>query len=238
MSIPTITMTGVDAKTSITWMKEACLKYRQHSGHRSVELAILRSPKVGQSPRYPDAKAINAITDYIYPEYLAFHLCGRYANMVHDGEWLELCDLIDFSLVSRVQVNHADTDENAILKLQRFSVHIDKPVVMQWREPKFPCAPGLHLLQDRSGGRGIAETDWSTPDTLCMNRRSRTSIGYAGGLGPENIEEKIPDIIKAARGKRFWIDCETNLRTADWFDTDKADAMIAAIERMQTAAQQ
>lgn len=36
-------------------------------------------------------------------------------------------------------------------------------------------------------------------------------------------------IVPAAANKKFWIDCESSLRTDDWFDTTKADAMIDAV---------
>jgi len=227
MSTPAITFTGVDAKTGADFIKKIGRKYVHFSGYKAVEFAILRSPKVGQSPRYPDRDVIRGITNYVYPDQLAFHLCGRYARMVHDLEWRELCDLIDFGLVSRVQVNSTECDEKAMITLQRFAVHIGRPVVMQWRGDAFPCVPGLHLLQDRSGGQGIAETQWIAPDNLC--RKSNTRIGYAGGLNPDNIETTLPKIAAAARRKNFWIDCESGIRSDDWLDPVKVEAMLEAL---------
>lgn len=223
------TMTGIDAKTSATWIKDMGSRFVTRSGYTAVEFAILRSPKVGQSARYPTRAEIDKITNYVYPNQLAFHLCGRYAEMVHSLEWRELCDIIDFSLVSRVQVNSTQCDAAAILTLQRFAVHIEKPVVMQWREVLFPCAPGLQFLQDRSSGRGVAETQWFQPDDLCRKRNSKTMIGYAGGLNPDNINDALPKMRAAARGMAFWVDCETGVRTDDWFDTEKAEAMAQAV---------
>lgn len=227
MSAPVLTMTGIDARTSTNWIKEMG-RVVGPNGYPALEFAILRSPKVGQSPRYPDRDAVSRITSYVYPQQLAFHLCGRYARMVHDLEWRELCDVIDFRLVGRVQVNSTECDEKAMITLQRFSVYIGKPVIMQWRGDTFPCVPNLHLLQDRSGGRGIAETEWIRPDDLCA--KSNTRIGYAGGLNPSNVREALPKIAKAARGRGFWIDCESGIRTADdWFDQAKAEEMISAV---------
>lgn len=226
MSSPLMTFTGVDAKTSAAWIKRIGRKYTKPNGYRAVEFAILRSPKVGQSPRYPDREAIRKITDYVYPGDLAFHLCGRYARMVFDLEWSELCDIVDFNLVGRVQVNSTECDEKAMLTLQRFSIHIGRPVIMQWRGDTFPCVPGVHLLQDRSGGQGIAENQWLRPDNLCQ--KAKTLIGYAGGLSPANISNVLPHIVSASCRRPFWIDCESGIRTNDWLDQDKVEAMIQA----------
>lgn len=224
-----LTITGVDERTDADWIKRMGRKYLRDSGHSAVEFAILRSPKVGQSPRYPTQTAIRKITRYVYPNQLAFHLCGRYARMVFEMEWAELCDIVDFSLVSRVQVNSFECDAAAMLTLQRFSVHIGLPVVMQWRCDPFPCVPGVHFLQDRSGGRGLPETDWFSPDDLCVKAGSRVRIGYAGGLRPENIQQALSFMATAARGKYFWVDCESGVRSGDWLDQEKAEAMMAAV---------
>lgn len=227
MSRPVITFTGADAKTSYGWIKDICRKYTTPSGYTAVEFAILRSPKVCQSPRYPDRETIRQIASYVYPGSLAFHLCGRYARMVFDLEWTELCDIVDFSLVGRVQVNSTECDEKAMVTLQRFSAHIGLPVIMQWRGDSFPCVPGIQLLQDRSGGKGIAESSWISPDNLCI--KSRSLFGYAGGLSPDNIAAALPKIRMAAKGRPFWLDCESGVRTDDWLDKEKVEAMMRAL---------
>lgn len=224
-----LTLTGVDARTTASWIKNMGRKFVDPRQNTRIEFGILRSPNVGQSPRYPTKADIQKIVNYVYPNQLAFHLCGRYAEMVHTLEWGELCDIVDFDLVSRVQVNSTKSDAQAILTLQRFSIHIGKPVVMQWRGPEFPSAPGLALLQDRSGGRGVAETEWFKPDMMCRHPQSRTSIGYAGGLNPDNVRAAIPAMKAAAMGKPFWIDCESGIRTDDWLDVEKAEAMAIAV---------
>jgi len=227
MTLPVLTMTGIDAKTDPKWIKSMLRKHILTNGYSGLEFAILRSPKVDQSPRYPNRDVIKRLTSEAKAGDFAFHLCGRYARMVHSLEWAELCDIIDFSSVGRVQVNSIEADEKAMLTLWRFSVHIGKPVVMQWRSDEFPSAPGIHLLQDRSGGQGIAETSWSTPDEIC--RKAKTFIGYAGGLGPDNVGAALQSIVAASKGRRFWIDCESSLRTDDWFDQSKAEQMAQAV---------
>lgn len=223
-----LTLTGIDAKTDPKWVMGAIKSLIGNSGYSAVEFGILRSPKVDQSPRYPGRNAINNMLSVGKPGDFAFHLCGRYARTVHSLEWAELCDIIDFRKVGRVQVNSTECDEKAILTLMQFSIHIGLPVVMQWREDVFPCVPShIHLLQDRSGGQGVTETRWSTPDKLAL--KAKRTVGYAGGLSPDNVGSALSDIVKSAAGSQFWLDCESSLRTDDWFDTAKADAMIDAV---------
>lgn len=220
-----MTFTGIDAKTDIGWIKAMGRKYVAPSGVSKVEFAILRSPKAGQSARYPNRDQVKRITDYVYPEQLAFHLCGEYARMVHEDRWGELQDIIDFRLVSRVQVNSALSSAEDILRLARFSIHIDKPVIMQWREKIFPYVPVISLLQDMSGGTGAEAEKWFIPSSLAQ--KARMTIGYAGGLKPENFKEQLHSMSKASCGLSFWTDCESGVRTDDWFDTDKAESMMA-----------
>ncbi|UFW79979.1 hypothetical protein [Rhizobium sp. SU303] len=227
MTLPVLTMTGIDAKTDPKWIRAMLRKLVLKNGYSGLEFAILRSPKVDQSPRYPKRDVIKRLMSEAHSGDFAYHLCGRYARMVHSQEWAELCDIIDFRDVGRVQVNSAEADEKAILNLWRFSVHIGTPVVMQWRGNEFPAVSGIHLLQDRSGGQGIAETTWSTPDAICV--KAKTFIGYAGGLGPDNVQQALKSIRTASRGRRFWIDCESSLRTDDWFDQSKAEQMAHAV---------
>lgn len=223
-----LTLTGIDAKTDPKWVRTAIKSLIRTTGYSGLEFGILRSPKVDQSPRYPGRDTIKRLLSAGYPGDFSFHLCGRYARMVHSLEWAELCDIIDFTTVGRVQVNSAECDEKAMMTLMRFSIHIGLPVIMQWRDAVFPCVPAqIHLLQDRSGGRGIAETDWTVPDHMCI--KAKRTVGYAGGLGPDNVAAAMPAICRASCGAQFWVDCESSLRTDDWFDTAKADAMIDAV---------
>lgn len=221
-----ITFTGIDEKTPLTWLHDTVRNCALNSGYGAVEFAILRSPKAGQSPRYPTREVVERFHRALHSGHLAYHLCGGYARMVHEMRWAELADIVDFNQVGRVQVNSTECDEAAIVRLQRFAVHIGKPVIMQWRGNDFPLAIGIDLLQDRSGGNGALPTSWISPSPLCKKAKTGARIGYAGGLNPETLPIQLPNIISAAQGKNFWLDCESGVRTDDWFDTAKAQAMI------------
>ena len=75
-------------------------------------------------------------------------------------------------------------------------------------------------LFDKSGGAGILPGDW--PLALF-----NIACGYAGGLGPENVQRQLHNIKQASRSQPFWIDMERRVRSAD-------DAVLdlAACERV------
>lgn len=64
---------------------------------------------------------------------------------------------------------------------------------------------------DASGGRGIAPASWPAPPA-----GPKVRVGYAGGLGPDNVAEVI-GVLKQSPGA--WIDMETRIRNEqDAFD--------------------
>lgn len=222
-----LTLTGIDERTDVSWIDKMNTKFRLPSSGRSgLEFGILLSPKDQASPRYASMQTITRFSP-LYPHTIAYHLCGGYARMVLSPNWTDLCSLVNFDLINRVQVNTKDDSAEAILTLQQFSAHIGKPVIMQWRGDHFPYIANLSLLQDNSGGRGVLETNWISRHYTSLLVRPQP-VGYAGGLGPDNIREELPRIVNASKGN-FWIDCESSLRTDDWFDQDKAEAMATAV---------
>jgi hypothetical protein len=76
------------------------------------------------------------------------------------------------------------------------------------------CVP----LFDLSHGAGVLPDGWPSPaDTTVYT-------GYAGGLGPRNLDEQLGAIGNAAKETPIWIDMETGVRS--WndvsFDLGKA----------------
>ena len=223
-----LTLIGIDEKTDVNWIDKMNSRFRLPGTNAAgIEFGILLSPKKKESPRYVSEKTRERFTRYLYPHTLAFHLCGGYSRMVLEHNWLELGDAINFDLINRVQVNTLERSAVGIVTLQQFSAHIGKPVIMQWSGNNFPYFAELSLLQDNSGGRGIKEERWISRLYTSPLVPARPA-GYAGGLGPDNIRAELPAIVSASKGN-FWIDCESSLRTDDWFDQDKAEAMAVAV---------
>jgi phosphoribosylanthranilate isomerase len=105
-----------------------------------------------------------------------------------------------------------------------------------WRKPPgtlnrwlrggdFDCGERHGILVDASGGRGISPVEWVRPPT---DKR----VGFAGGLGPDNLEQELPRILDVSRFGD-WIDMETGLRDDDdWFDVERARAVLEIVQRL------
>jgi hypothetical protein len=85
----------------------------------------------------------------------------------------------------------------------------------------------LAVLFDRSGGKGILPDKW--PEPLFP----KVYHGYAGGLGPDTLEEEIPKILEASRDQTIWIDMESRVRSEDdeQFDLEKVRLCLEICER-------
>ena len=69
-------------------------------------------------------------------------------------------------------------------------------------------------LFDSSGGRGLPGK-WRAPIEI--------PCGYAGGLGPDNIEKELISISKVAGDEFIWIDMESKIRYFDEYNIDYMD---------------
>lgn len=72
------------------------------------------------------------------------------------------------------------------------------------------------MLVDESKGTGLLASSWPQPPT-------EYNIGYAGGIGPNNIENVLTNIVTVTGDKLFWIDMESSLRTIDTHGNDTFD---------------
>ncbi len=205
-TISEITFTGVDEKTDLT---------RIHPISLIAEIGILYTVTPDGRHRYPRFDWIaEALTELKKHEVkTALHVCGWLSrDQLEDGH---LDPLID--LVGRVQINGIIKPSYLTMCCGRWP---EKEIITQYNEKNKNLAGlGLKnhsLLVDSSGGRGISPEEW--PEIPVTGMR----VGFAGGLGPDNIEAELHKIERVAAGKRVWVDMEQKLRDEDdWFDLDK-----------------
>ena len=224
-----ITFTGVDDRTDIERLVSISKAYRPH-----VEFAIL----VGSSPRnrFPSPATISTFKRRFVEDGLpaALHLCGTWSRRVNDlnspkedfDSSIRDRHLLNLAtLFGRVQVNARRYDMRSV---ERFQLNASvAEVIVQTRARSLEhldLVPGVSYLHDVSGGRGIsAMTTWPPPP-------DGIRVGYAGGLSAENVARACA-IVEGFNARDSWIDMESGVRTDDWFDLDKVQAVIDQVAR-------
>lgn len=217
-----VTLTGAD--DSITPATLAALSAR----FPWVEWGILVSEShQGGSPRFPSQTWRSALLlvaeDFqrVNPFHLSIHVCGRWVRQICAGNWEPFLEGVGALALQaeRIQLNFHNYQhllgENFIPSArdvtERYGWQIifqqdglNDALVTRARNGGVDAVP----LYDRSGGAGVLPDEWPAAT-------GGTYTGYAGGLGPRNLQEQLPRIEHASRGQRYWIDMETLIRTQE-----------------------
>ncbi len=178
---------------------------------------------------------------------LAAHLCGTRVNEVLNGNdvFLSTLPLLGFKRVqiNATAINGVDTSKlkesvpSLIMLMQKYENSLE--FIIQKNEETKPLWDGLiqsydifptnvTMLVDESKGTGVLASSWPSPP-------KEYNIGYAGGIGPKNIQSVLQNLLKStSEGDRhFWIDMESSLRSnkdgLDVFDLDKCYKCIETV---------
>lgn len=235
--ITKVTVTGADDSTDISDLFEIQREYP------FVEFAILLSNRYSLSSgrnRFPSKewlqKLIKANNESSTKLNLSGHICGKWTTKFLLGEWPDFNE-IDRGFedhFQRFQINtHAEFHQIDFLRMEVILNWLDfrfKKVIFQVDnvndilpelERRRYSGKNLEALFDLSHGAGVLPTEWPTII-------KGINCGYAGGLGPENVQEQIQKILKVTEDKTFWIDAETKLRSDGdrVFDLEKVTAFL------------
>lgn len=221
MALTCVTITGADDATDPAELVKIGTEYP------FVEWAILIGSNVG--PRFPSVAWIRELVKHREATdqrmNLSLHVCGKFLREIASGH-SSLYGRIssDLYAFSRVQLNWHGWRQatevgvgvyDAFRRLRSDSPNWNPRLIFQfdgvndelWRPSgaMFRCAG----LFDRSHGAGVLPDEWPEASTAI-------ECGYAGGLGPDNLEQEIPKIAeKASKIRPHWIDMETRVRTDD-----------------------
>lgn len=236
------TFTGADDGTLVSDLIDVIV----HGGDITAEWGILLHPdRLGQS-RHPSLPWLEELAWYKKNDgsrcRISLHLCGPWAKALAAGDDSPVQVLPRlFWLADRVQLNDVKgTDFNFIdaVKLMKRFCGESGTTVKNWRGVPFIiqvrddesryCFQTLQMmganvqpLFDKSLGKGVLPDKWEPSIPPCC--------GYAGGLTPENVSEKLQEIAKVSQVPT-WIDMETGLRTGERFDLEKVIKGYAAIK--------
>lgn len=219
-----LTVTGADTNTPLR-------RIQQLARLPLVEIGLLLSGTPEGRQRYPWVTWLDEAASAA-DGHSALHVCGSVARRwLHEGKIERLT-----SKVARIQVNGKVGMEGlSVPDIELLCAQYPRHVIITQHclgnEALLEVTAQNHaLLVDASGGRGVGPSSWERPDTL-------KEVGFAGGLGPDNLGEQLPLISAAAGGRPAWIDMEGRIRDAnDWFDADRAQACIRAFHEWQASA--
>ena len=218
-----------------------------------VEFGVLFRPDKEGQPRYASTAWVMKLAEAAASSNrmsssgdmkLAAHLCGSRVNEVLSGDTAFLLRLVKWGF-RRVQINATAVNGVDTSRLVESIPHVLDAMkavptlefILQKNNETKPLWQGLldsvsgkppsnmSMLVDESKGTGVAATSWPSPP-------GGYEIGYAGGIGPNNISKVLCDVARAAQGFSFWIDMESSLRSTkngkDVFDLDKCYEVIEA----------
>lgn len=202
LNIELITLTGADEGVDIDALVQIADEFPD------VEIGLLYTVNPEGRPRYPSREWLLRAASKLSAR-VAIHVCGGAARCeLLNG------DLGDLTLhAPRVQVNgHLTVDEAESLARRvgtLITQHNDlNQHLMQVR------ARNHAVLIDASGGRGLSPSAWAPPETEKL-------VGFAGGIGPDNLEIEYQRIKQVAR-PGAWSDMEGKLRVDDLFSVQLA----------------
>ncbi|CDQ10685.1 conserved protein of unknown function [Acidithiobacillus ferrivorans] len=241
MPVTKITLTGVDENTDLRLLGPL-------SETHPVEWGFLYSPKQqGEPGRYPSIYFLKKAFALLPPSlHISLHICGKGVNDILTAEPVAtaLVELLA-QRNGRLQLNFnhrkRPVDLPALAKF--ITCNPNLPVITQIHNGNSEVQPGLfkilgtaptnhQMLFDASGGRGQVATILEAP-------RYGVHCGYAGGIGPDNIVERITAINTFVGDLDTWIDMESSLRTTtgdtDWFDLQKCRATLKTFQEIRPA---
>jgi hypothetical protein len=224
--IERVSLTGADDRTELSRLIDLTARFPR------VEWALLYVPHNEGAPRNPQRAWREAFFARL-ADYSAVHLCGALAF-----EQLLRNELPDDILEApRLQLNinarKPDFTDEQVLEVFRRALALGPEIILQYHpnsasliEQFAQATPAkdrerVHILMDASRGTGKTPQNWTRPAPL-----DEFFVGYAGGIGPENIQSVLREV--SALGRPCWVDMESGIRTENQFDADKAEAVLRA----------
>jgi hypothetical protein len=224
--IERVSLTGADDRTELSRLIDLTARYPR------VEWALLYVPHNEGAPRNPQRAWREAFFAHL-ADYSAVHLCGALAF----EQLLQGTLPADILEAPRLQLNinarKPDFSDEQVLEVYARALALGPEIILQYHPQSASLIEGfalstpqvdrerLHILMDASRGTGLTPQKWSQPERL-----DEFFVGYAGGIGPENINAVLQDV--AALGRPCWVDMESGIRSDNQFDADKAEAVLRA----------
>jgi hypothetical protein len=198
-----------------------------------VEWGILRPRSAMEGlPRYPNKKWRDELWVTHAPGMrFAAHLCGRLSLDAMAG-WNSWCgESSSYACAIQYQRVQLNGFENYILpdlrvahdyKSISFILQCSSAASLSRAMELAVFKANVTAIYDPSAGQGVRATSMYPEDWLPTI--GDPNIGFAGGIGPDNIVEVLESFSHHVRP--FWIDMESGVRTEDRFDLNKVRRVL------------
>lgn len=188
-----------------------------------VEFGILLNPIKERKERFPTFDWISELNQNLN---LSGHFCGSVCKeLVYDNK---IFNYDIFRKFNRIQLNFSPykVPLNLIHYLnqipeKQWIFQIGKDDKDELIQEGLNQKINFGILFDQSGGKGILPQKWP-------NLKENVFCGYAGGLGPENIEEELKIIADIVGDQEIWIDMEGKIRDLEIFSIAKVNQVLEA----------
>lgn len=234
-----VTFTGVDERTDIGRLIDIARRYP------FAEFGILFSAHNAENGnRYPEIIPLLKELDKRGVR-LSAHLCGHLVReIVKTGDFTgfrRACG-IRADMFARCQLNVAGASNCTPTRFLYFPSTMKQVIIQQKTREVFEGKrdggrslwyhfstynPICSLLLDDSGGAGVRGE---------FRYFDAPHVGYAGGIGPDNVTEVLEGIAASPVVRDCWIDMEGRVRTDDWFDLEKVSEVCERVERFLKAS--
>lgn len=226
-----VTLTGADQSIKVSELADISKKYPY------VEWGILFSQSKAGVPRYASYDWITEL-QALSGVNLAAHLCGKWVDDIMSGNFTFINDSLS-SIFNRFQLNMgasrlqtAISSQSVLSAIKPCNKHVMFGGDYSGLNPEcFKNNLQISPLFDASGGRGVKASRWPKP--YIKETGDLVFCGYAGGLGPDNVEEELKNITEVCPGD-YWIDMESSLRSRingnDVFDLDKCVSVLEKVK--------
>jgi hypothetical protein len=220
MKLHTVTISGSDNRTAAMDLLAISKDYP------FVEWGILLSSNEEPKPRYPSTEWIASIEPLSRQgTKVSGHICGEWARNICKGRFPKQ---INHMMFQRIQINVAHCFQKEVNNPAAMAACLPKnreyivqvSLALQEGVALAKTLQGydrtISILFDTSGGHGVTPTQWPdlAPGMKC---------GFAGGLGPDNLEEALCSLSALVGHAQVWIDMESRVRSEDGeiLDIDK-----------------
>lgn len=220
-----MTLSGVDESVAAHELAAISRRYP------FVEWGVLCSEsREGKSPRYPSRRW----REILWREadrknmLISAHLCGALA-LEPDADLLKRYNRIQLNGISDWRAIRG-----FIAEAEGAYERAPRRIIGQARDLDM-LRQFLHKdvisLYDVSGGTGTQPMAWP------YSAAGQQLLGFAGGIGLDNVELLLEQAQLHAHDATFWIDMESSLRTDSGarFDLSKAEAILRLAERFVSA---